>query len=104
MPSIVFAAIVNTTNPNTLTDLEGVFGNILGLFIPLGSIVLFVMLVLGGIKYISSGDKPGNVEQAKAIITYAIIGAVLLAMAYLILQVIGLVTGANLTTFELRTF
>lgn len=87
-------------NPNTLKDLEKVFGRFIGVIIPFGGIVLFVMLMYGGIRYISSGANPRNVEAAKNTLTYAIFGIVLLAMAYLILVIIGLLTGADLTTFS----
>ena len=98
MLSLVFAAIVNDT-PNTLKDLEKVFEKFIGVIIPFGGIVLFVMLMMGGIKYISAGANPRNVEAAKNTLTYAIFGIVLLALAYLILVIIGLLTGADLTTF-----
>lgn len=103
MIPVAHAQIV-TDNPATLDQLETVFANVVGVIVPFGAIVLFVMLLYGGIRYITSGASPQNVEQARKIITYAILGVVLLAMAFLILVIIQAVTGANVTTFEIRRF
>lgn len=100
MLNIVLAQIV-TDQPNTLSDLEGVFARFIGTIIPFGGIVLFVMLMLGGIKYISSGANPRNVESAKNTLTYAIFGIVLLALAYLLLLIVGYLTGTNLGVFRI---
>jgi len=66
-----------------------IFGRILGILIPLGGIALFVMLIIGGFYFITSSGVPQKVEGAKATITYAIAGIVLLAAAFLIVQVIA---------------
>lgn len=103
----VLAAGIVTDTPNTLagtSGLEGILLNLVGFLIPAGAVTLFIMLLIGGIKYITAGANPGNVGQARATITYAIAGIVILAMAYLLLVVIQYFTGANVTDFTLRTF
>jgi hypothetical protein len=57
------------------------------------------MLIVGGIKYTTSGGDPKSVESAKKTLTYAILGMVLVASAYLILRLIGEFTGADVTNF-----
>ena len=108
MISNVLAAGIVTDKPNMLAGgggFEGIVNNIISFLLPTGAIILFVMLLIGGIKYVSAGANPGNVEKARATITYAIIGIIILAMAYLILVLIGSFTGAtNITNFEIRVF
>ena len=80
MVSIVSAQIVTEGEPNKLTDIDLIFGNVISFILPLGSIVLFVMIIYGGIKYITAGPNPSAVQNAKSTLTYAIVGVVLLAM------------------------
>jgi hypothetical protein len=85
--------------PATLQDLETVFGSVVTSLLALGGIILFLMLLSGGFKYLTSGGDPKAVEGAKNTLTYAIGGLVLLAFSYLILVIIGTFTGADVTDF-----
>jgi hypothetical protein len=89
------------TPPATFTQLEELFGRAVSAIIALGGIILFVMLVMGGIKYITSGGDPKAAEGAKHTITYAVGGLVLVLLSFLILVIIGNITGADLTNFTL---
>lgn len=82
------------------SQLKDVFGNLVSVLIGLGAIALFVMLVVGGFKFITSGGDPKAVESAKHTLTYAILGLVLLLLAYVILVLIKTITGANVTEFN----
>jgi hypothetical protein len=88
-----------TTAPAQLSQLEDVFGNVVTSLLALGGIVLFLMLLSGGFKYLTSGGDPKAVEGAQKTLTYAIGGLVLLAFSYLILVIIGTFTGADVTNF-----
>ena len=92
---------MDTSDVAKLTDLEGVFSNVVGAVLALAGIILFVMLISGGFKYITSGGDPKGVEEAKKTLTYAIGGMVLLAMAFLILRFIEQFTGAQVTRFRI---
>ena len=87
--------------PPQLNELEGLFGRAVEAIIILAGIVLFILLVTGGIKYITSGGDPKAVDGAKKTITYAIGGLLLILLSYLILVIIGKVTGATVTQFKL---
>jgi len=76
-----------------LSNLTDTFGRIISILIPVGGIVLFVMLIIGGFYFITSNGDPRKVEGAKATITYAIGGIVLLALAFFIIQVIAFFAG-----------
>ena len=84
-----------------LRYLECVFGNVVNVVLALAGIVLFIMLIAGGFKYITAGGDPKGVEGAKKTLTYAIGGVVLIALSFLILQFIKQFTGANVTDFKI---
>jgi len=85
--------------PATLDKLETVFGNLVTSLLALGGIVLFLMLLSGGFKYLTSGGDPKATEGAQKTLTYAIGGLVLLAGSYMILNIIKTFTGADVTNF-----
>lgn len=85
--------------PAPLSGLQDIFGNTVKAIIALGGIILFVMLVIGGVKYITSGGDPKAAEGAKHTITYAVGGLVLVLLSYLILVILGDITGTKLTNF-----
>ena len=82
-----------------LSDLEGVFGNVIKSALALAGVVLFVLLLVGGIKYITSGGDPKAAEGAQKTITYAIGGLILILLSYLILVLIKTITGVDVTQF-----
>lgn len=89
-------------NPATLKDLEVVFQNVVGVVLGFGGIALFIMLLIGGFKYLTSGGDPKAVESAQKTLTTAILGLVLLIVSVLILNIIGNLTGIkNITFFKI---
>lgn len=86
-------------SPAPLSKLEDVFGNVVTSLLALGGIVLFLMLLSGGFKYLTSGGDPKATEGAQKTLTYAIGGLVLLAGSYMILRIISDFTGADVTNF-----
>lgn len=98
-----FQAIVDNNAPNTLKDLEKIFVNVVNAAVPAAGLVLFVILLFGGLSYMSAGDDPKKVSSAKQMITYSIIGMIVVAMAFLILKLVALFTGVNaITTFQIQ--
>ncbi len=85
----------------TLKWFESLFGNLTSVLLGLAGIALFIMLVVGGFKYITAGGDPKGVDSAKKTITYAIGGMVLIAAGYLILQFIKQFTGVDVTLFRI---
>lgn len=85
----------------TFKFFETVFGNVTQVVLGLAGIILFIMLLSGGFKYITAGGDPKGVEGAKKTLTYAIGGMVLLAMAFLILRFIQEFTGVDVTKFRI---
>jgi hypothetical protein len=85
----------------TFKCLEAVFSNILTVAVSLATLALFVMLIVGGFKFLTSGGDPKAAAGAKNTMTYAIIGIVMMAVAYLIFSLIEYFTGVNITKFTI---
>jgi len=86
--------------PARISDLEIVFGNVVKFALGLAAIALFCMLVVGGFSYITAGDNPKAAEGAQKTITYAIGGLALVLVSYLILVLIKMITGVDVTQFK----
>ena len=87
----------------TIADLEVVFQNLVKVLLSAGAFGLFIMLLIGGFKLLNSGSDAKAAETAKKTITYAISGFVLLAFSYMILVLLGTVTGTKdaITNFKI---
>lgn len=87
--------------PASFLDLETVFGNVVKSALALAGVVLFVLLIVGGLKYITSGGDPKAAEGAQKTITYAIGGLIIILLSYLILVLIYKITGVDVTQFKI---
>jgi hypothetical protein len=100
--SLLAVAITEEKGVATVKGFEDLFQNILTVVLGLAGIGLFIMLLLGGFQFITSGGDPKGVEQAKHTLTYAIGGVVLIAAGYLIIQIIQVFTNVPLSEFVIR--
>ena len=87
--------------PAVFKDLEVVFSNTLNIAVALAGIVLFIMLIIGGLGYLTSTGDPEKVKKSGAILTWAIVGFVLLIASWFILKLLSQFTGIDLTQFEI---
>lgn len=80
----------NTVCPTTITDPGGKVDNIIKLIINIFSLIVgvvsVIMIIIGGLKYITSGGDSGNITGAKNTILYAIIGLVVVALAQVVVK------------------
>ncbi len=60
----------------------------------LAGIILFFLIVFAGFKFISGGKK--GAEDAKSIITTAVIGFIIMFTAYWVVQIVKMITGVNI--------
>lgn len=86
----------------TIGSLEPLFKNAVTGITAFAGVVLFIVIVMAGFTYLFSGGDAKQLEKAKNAFTYAIIGLVVIVCAYLILQLIGMFTGVNVTEFNLN--
>lgn len=98
--TVLAADIDNVGGVATIQGFEGLFENVIDAVLGLAGIVLFIMLIVGGFKYITSAGDPKAAAAARATLTHALLGIVLVASAYVIILLIQEFTGADLSSFE----
>lgn len=72
-----------------------VLTNAIKIIFIIAAIAVLFMLILGAFQWITSGGDKDAVAKARGRITHALIGLVLLALAVLILRVVGAVVGID---------
>lgn len=85
-----------------LTQLEQVFSRVVSVAVGLGFMILLVMIIWAGFKYLMSGGEPKAVAAAHQTVTWAILGVIFMALAWLMLQLIKAFTGIDVTFFDIR--
>jgi hypothetical protein len=91
---------INASGIATISNFGCLFQRIISYALGLAGIVLFVLLIIGGFRYITSGGDPKAADGAKKTITSAITGLVVILVAYLVLVLISTITGADVTNFN----
>lgn len=79
-----------TAYPDKITDL---ISTALKFVFPAAGILLLFYLVLGGFSLMTSGGDPKAMQSAKAKITSALVGFVIVFAAYWIVQIVGIILG-----------
>ncbi|KKS96227.1 MAG: hypothetical protein UV71_C0001G0101 [Microgenomates group bacterium GW2011_GWC1_43_13] len=85
----------------TIADLGLLFKNIVSYALGFAGIVLFILLLVGGFKFITSGGDPKAVESAKKTLTSAIAGLFIILVSYLIMILISNILGVDVTEFKI---
>lgn len=100
-----FVACVNSVGPTQPIDFTGLtgetglnsslgnFGDIVSLIVkyafPIGGLLLLLYLVYGGYALMTSAGDPKKMESAKAKITGALIGFIIIFVSFWIVQIVG---------------
>ena len=87
--------------PAKISDLGTLFERIVSLALGFAGIVLFILLLVGGFKFITSGGDPKAVESARKTLTSAIAGLIIILISYLIMILISNITGVDVTEFKI---
>lgn len=72
------------TFPNPLGDIQNIsdlLDSILDWLIPIGITLCTIMIIIGGIMFMTAGGSEDKVTRAKKTLTYAVIGLVVLLIA-----------------------
>lgn len=69
----------------------------------IAALVFLFMLILGGIRYITSGGDKGATEAARSQITAALIGLVIVFAAWAIINLISLFFGIDILSLNIPT-
>lgn len=89
--------------PAGIPQLEYMFARVVCVAVPLGYIALLVVLVIAGIKYLTSGGEAKAVAAAHQTVTWGLLGILFLAIAWLILQLVQTFAGIEVTRFSLAS-
>ena len=89
--------------PAGLEQIEGTFSNFISISVGLAFVAVLVMAVLAGFKYLTSGGEPKAVQSAHSTLTWALLGIFLMAVAWLVLQLVQALTGVDVVHFNIKT-
>lgn len=67
-------------------NLNSLLTKIINIFSAIVGVIAVVMIIVGGLRYITSGGDSGRVSTAKTTIIYALVGLVIVALAQLIVH------------------
>lgn len=91
----------DSTFVTTFEDFERIFATLVsGAGLLLG-FTFFLMLIVGGMRYLLSGGDPKALQAAKGTITWAVIGLALFSLSFTILIIIQAFTGVQVTIFNI---
>lgn len=79
-------------------SVNGIMTTVINIFSLVVGVVSVIMIIIGGLKYITSGGDSGNVTGAKNTILYAIIGLVIVALAQIIVKFVLAKVSSGTTT------
>ncbi len=72
------------------------FGTVISLLLIASAVITFLMLILGGIQYITSAGDPEKAARAKGRLTFAIIGLTISFLALVIFKIISNIVGISI--------
>lgn len=96
---------ISVTRPSQVKfeNLGSLVGGAVGLIIIFALIIAFFFLIIGGIKWITSGGDKAQVEAARNQITNALIGLAIVAGAWAIMKLIGFFFGLDPFNLDIPT-
>ena len=74
--------ITGETNSNLDERIIGILNAVVGVL----GIVAVIVIVMGGVGYMTSGGDPGKTKKAKDTILYGVIGLIIVALAFVIVN------------------
>lgn len=83
-----------------ITCIIPLVANVIRAVVALGAVALFVMLLAGGFNFLFSSGDQKKLEAARGTVTQAIVGIIIMSVAFLILRTIQLFTGVDVSTLQ----
>jgi cytochrome bd-type quinol oxidase subunit 2 len=68
------------------SNVNSIIETVINIFSLVVGVVAVIMIIIGGLKYITSSGDSGNITGAKNTILYAIVGLVVVALAQIIVR------------------
>lgn len=90
MEKVFAQATLNVKQPDTIkiTDVGQLISAAVGTVLIIASLLAFLYLILGGIKWITSGGDKAGMEEARNKITHAIVGLIIVGAAWAIMSLV----------------
>lgn len=82
----------------TLSCIIPLFQNILSAALMFVGVVAVFTIIIGGVRFITSRGDPKQIEGAKGVLTWGIIGLVLILFSFMIIKIIAFATGVDVIT------
>ncbi|KKU12183.1 MAG: hypothetical protein UX19_C0005G0015 [Candidatus Woesebacteria bacterium GW2011_GWA1_45_8] len=86
----------STFNELTRITVPSLIAGFISLIMIIAAVVFFFILVIGGIRWITSGGDKANTEAARSQITAALVGLVIVFAAWAIIQLIQVFFGITI--------
>jgi len=104
--STVLASAINIGAQNQFVNLNNItiasiISALIIIALIIAAIIFFFMLVIGGIRYITSGGDKAQTESARGQITAALIGLVIVFAAWAIINLVNLFFGINILSLDI---
>ena len=87
--------------PPNIPDLELVFQNLLGILLGVTGVGSFVMLLIGGLRFMLAGGDKEATQKAHNIIMYALFGVGISISSWVIINLLGNFLGLDLSQFTI---
>lgn len=68
------------------TDVNGILSTVINIFSLIVGVTAVIMIIVAGLRYITSGGDAANTKAARDTILYAVIGLVIVALAQVIVR------------------
>lgn len=88
--------------PAGLDDIQQTIGRIISVIVGLGFIAMLVLVIWSGFKFLISGGEPKAIQAARQTLTWAFLGIVFMIIAWLVLQLVHIFTGIDVTVFNIK--
>lgn len=90
-----FLSSINPLNTN-LQTIDGLINTLLPFIFVLAGLILFLMLIAGGFQLLTSAANPKTADAGKQRITTALIGFLIIVVAYWLTQIVEIILGINI--------
>lgn len=91
---IVYALDLSDPNVNPLAKFPDI-ASLMNIFLPIliagAAVLLLIMLLYGAFTWITAGGNPENVAKAQKIMTFAILGLIIVVLSFLFVKLISLI-------------
>lgn len=81
-----------------LPEIQSIFKQIVSISVVVAFVALVIVLIWGGVRYLTSGGDPKAIKPAGETITWALLGILFMVIAWLILLLIKTFTGVDIIT------